>query len=220
MSNRTISSQSIVKRRRNLYFPRRAVHRTTNWIHSVLDSSAFLLSVKVVCHWSFVEIYQRWTQFLRTYFAQQAKRPICWNEVILFVKCVFKCWCDWAFTSFSSTFGQKIGFNMTTLTLTFPQIVAHNVTGALPVYYSENIIFKALINMYNSPTSQKVRAALYTRTSTVTVPWREHSYEMPHWIWVLCWDTGAARLCGIYNVMKKNSSVPWPVSFGPHVRFP
>lgn len=43
---------------------------------------------------------------------------------------------------------------MGTLTLTFPQMVAHSITGALPAYYPENIIFKALINMYNSPTYQ------------------------------------------------------------------
>lgn len=55
------------------------------------------------------------------------------------------------------------------LTLTFPQIIARNVTGALPAYYPENTIFEALINMYNSSTSQTGRAALSTRTSTVTV---------------------------------------------------
>lgn len=62
----------------------------------------------------------------------------------------------------------------------------------------ENIIFKALLNMHDPapPATQKERASLFTRTSTVTVPWREHSYEMPHWIWALCWDTGVARLCG------------------------
>lgn len=145
-----------------------------------------------------------------------ASGSIHWNEGILLQNVTaLKCWYNWAFTSSSSTFWQEIGFNMTTLTLTFPQIVAHNVTGALPAYYPENI-FKALINMYNSPTSLKERAALSTRTSTVAVPWREHSYEMPHWIWVLCWDTGVARLCGIYNVMKKKTLLPatacliWP----------
>lgn len=59
--------------------------------------------------------------------------------------------------------------------------------------------------MYNSPTFQTERAALLTRTSTVTVPWKERGYEMPHWIWVLCWDTGVARLCWIYNVMRKTA---------------
>lgn len=59
--------------------------------------------------------------------------------------------------------------------------------------------------MYNSPTFQTERAALLTRTSTVTVPWKERGYEMPHWIWALCWDTGVARLCWIYNVMRKTA---------------
>lgn len=47
---------------------------------------------------------------------------------------------------------------MGTLTLTFPQMVAHGVTGAFTAYYPENIIFKAL------------SAALSTSTITVTVP--------------------------------------------------
>lgn len=59
--------------------------------------------------------------------------------------------------------------------------------------------------MYNSPTFQTERAALLSRTSTVTVPWKERGYEMPHWIWALCWDTGVARLCWIYNVMRKTA---------------
>lgn len=60
--------------------------------------------------------------------------------------------------------------NKLVLTLTFPQIAARNVVDALPAYYPENIIFKALINMYNSPTSLKERATPSTRTSIVTVP--------------------------------------------------
>lgn len=115
----------------------------------------------------------------------------------------------------SVAFWQEIGFNIKTLTLTLPQMVARCVTGALAAYYPENIIFKGLINMYKSSSPQTGRAALFPSTGTVTVPWREHGYEMPHWIWALCWDTGVARLGGNYSIMKKRkkkkTSSLWPV---------
>lgn len=65
--------------------------------------------------------------------------------------------------------------NNLVLTLTFPQITARSVTSALTAYYPENIIFKALINMYNSLTSLKERAAL---SSTAQLQYHEERMVM------------------------------------------
>lgn len=176
---------------------------------SVLDSSA-LLPQRSALSTRFSQVHQSWTQYESFALCSltsllQVNHLIYWYKVILLQN--FNVSISRMTVPFClpTPYFDSKGFNMTTFMLTYPQIIARSVSGALPAYYPENIILKALINMYNSPTPQTERAALFTRTSTVTVPWREHGYEMPHWIWALCWDTGAARLCGNYNVMKKTA---------------
>lgn len=99
---------------------------------------------------------------------------------------------------------EQMCSNMTSLRLTWPQITAHNVSGALPSNNNRASSSHGWLICITLTAPQTERAAAFVGNErSYSSGGRQHSYEMPHRIWALCWDTGVARLCGNYTVMKK-----------------